>query len=568
MNASGLLRVSTVLPIGALLILSGCGGGGSSAIRPDLPDQPVDPGPPMQAMSPLSLGQITQSIDNPSAQDLLEHWNDPDVLREATEISQLSENAISARIATLKSIFQAPVTRLDQSRTLLRNVDAEAVTVIGARGGITYGQWKGGPAGSLDIDFDYRFAPELDESERAYIERAGKSWSWRLADDFGTHTVPAGQLVDRGRVIGGISVDELRLDQAVTMDGLTIFVDRHDGTAWSNGNWMDFRSDVRAQNDFEPSLGSIRLGKHRFDQVSNRGNFDLVSIIAHEIGHALGISLGNNNIPFYDALVDEVEGTFNGPSAVVANGGDPVPFQWLDANRQPVEPGTSGASIDDAHLGPCTSVMSYCRFDNDLYAPSELDFAFLEDIGYDVRNAGTVLEPEVYGFGAWGRYSSWGAGVERTIAYEQRRSGNIHNVVAHDTFRAGADAFGVAPGVDFAVAHQGVGGSVSWSGSLLGVDLGQRMLPPVFGDAELNVELSDLTGTARFDNLTVVVDGMASAFRAPQIEYSFDVTGNTFADDGGRIAGGFFGPAHEEMAGVLNDRSAGVNLLAGFGGAQ
>ena len=159
MNASGLLRVSTVLPIAALLILSGCGGGGSSAVRPDLPGQPVDPSPPMRAVSPSSLGQITQSIDNPLAQDLLEHWNDPEVLREATGISRLSGNAISARIATLKSIFQAPADQLDQSRTLLRNVDAEAVTVIGERGGITYGQWKGGPAGSLDIDFDYRFAP-------------------------------------------------------------------------------------------------------------------------------------------------------------------------------------------------------------------------------------------------------------------------------------------------------------------------------------------------------------------------------------------------------------------------
>ena len=111
-------------------------------------------------------------------------------------------------------------------------------------------------------------------------------------------------------------------------------------------------------------------------------------------------------------------------------------------------------------------------------------------------------------------------------------------------------------------------GSVSWSGSLLGVDLGQRMLPPVFGEAELNVELSDLSGTARFHDLTVVVDGKSSAFRSPDLQYGIDVASNTFSDADGHIEGRFFGPAHDEMAGVLHDTTSNVNMLAGFGGAR
>ena len=57
-------------------------------------------------------------------------------------------------------------------------------------------------------------------------------------------------------------------------------------------------------------------------------------------------------------------------------------------------------------------------------------------------------------------------------------------------------------------------------------------------------------------------------FRAPNLNYAIEVTGNSFSDSGGRIAGGFFGPAHEEMAGVLRDEAPNVNLLGGFGGKR
>lgn len=58
------------------------------------------------------------------------------------------------------------------------------------------------------------------------------------------------------------------------------------------------------------------------------------------------------------------------------------------------------------------------------------------------------------------------------------------------------------------------------------------------------------------------------AFRATNLVFDIEVTGNTFSDSGGRIAGGYFGPAHEEMAGVLRDEASNVNLLGGFGGTR
>ena len=144
-------------------------------------------------------------------------------------------------------------------------------------------------------------------------------------------------------------------------------------------------------------------------------------------------------------------------------------------------------------------------------------------------------------------------------------------VVAHDTLQAGADAFGQAPtssldelhgksGTDSPGSEKLLQAEVAWSGTLIGVDLGQDTLPPVFGDAELRVELSTLTGTASFDALTVHVEGQSDDFRKTQLEYDIAVTGNSFSDGDRRVRGGFFGPAHEEMAGVLDDRALDVNL--------
>ena len=134
-----------------------------------------------------------------------------------------------------------------------------------------------------------------------------------------------------------------------------------------------------------------------------------------------------------------------------------------------------------------------------------------------------------------------------------------------DTLCAAADAFGTAPATNLA-ASTILEGDVSWTGSLLGVDTAHVALPPVFGDAVLRVDLASLAGTARFDNLAVDLEGVSRSFRMSSLDYAVGITGNGFSDEEGRIMGGFFGPGHEEMAGVLDDRD--VGLLAGFGGSR
>ena len=511
--------------------------------------------------TPAFESTSTFERDNPTAEDLLDHWNEPEQLRMALGLSAVAAVDIAGRREALADLIKAAGGASGGTGTRLRNVQPNSIEIIGERNGITYGRWTGGPAGTLNIEFDWRFTPNLDAETRAMFERAGKSWSWRLADQFGLHTIERGtdvSLPDRPR---------LTLFEDVTTDGLVIFMDHYDETTESRGRHLEASRSALRENDFEPFLGTILLAQSRIDEVPTRGSARLISLMAHEIAHVIGISkrLGDmaDFADFYDSLVDDVNHTFTGPNAVAANGGKPVPFQW-QIGRNRVPPFTPEGVVNRGHLDVSDSITSYRRRHVDRFEPSELDFAFLKDIGYEVLDAETSEQPEVYGFGAWGRYSGWGTAVARTINHDVE--GN--DVVTEDRLHASADVFGVAPAANLGEIRTSMQGNVSWSGSLLGVDLGRPMLPPVFGDAVLHVDLSSLRGTAVFDGLTTHVSGESSAFRSPRLEYAIGVAGNSFSDDDDHVRGGFFGPAHEEMAGVLDDRTDAVNLMAGFGGRR
>ncbi len=496
----------------------------------------------------MFVAQGTDERGNPSAEDLLDHWNQPEPLRTALGLSAVNAADLANRQHALgELIINRAGGNPDETGTLLRNVRPEDIEIIGERNGITYGRWKGGPAGTLNIQFDWQFAPNFDDETRARMERAGKSWSWRILDDFGPHVVRDGRVVRR-RIFPGMETLSVTYDEDVTVDGILIVMMAPGDTDFSNAGYA---AAELTSDDITPWLGALMLSSrhgHRTD------------VMAHEIGHVLGLM--ETPAPSVGRYTNRGNETFIGPESQRANGGQPVPFQWLDQDFNHVAPNTPGAKVDYTHPGVCASIMAYCSDSREIYQPSDLDFAMLDDIGYEILDAATASEPELYGYGAWGRYSAWGAGVERTIDYQ---SGNV--VTAHDTLRAGADAFGVVPGVGLAESPAALQGAVTWSGSLIGIDLGQQMLPPVFGNAELEVELSTLQGTAVFDHLTVHVDGVASAFREPGLEYAIGVAGNAFSDLNGRVRGGFFGPEHEEMAGVLDHRDT-VNLLAGFGGRR
>ena len=523
------------LPTLALLgfgFLTSCGGGGGG---PDV----APPSVGMLDGAPPVISTIHHR-DNVSAQDLRDHWNDPAPAQAALGLAAVPAD-VAARKATLSTLLAGAGEDAAVGGTLMRNIRPQQLEVIGERDGITFGQWKGGPAGTLNIEFDFQFAPTLDPHSRALMERAGKAWSYRLADDFPPRVIEAGagptpeSVYPRDTIADDILVTVIHADRPAPVT--------------SGGGWWRVEE---TGTDFEPYGGLVQMGR---DDLTS-GDAWAAHIMAHELGHALGHGFGGELPPTKARYVDRERHVFTGPAAMRANGGQPVPFQWLDERRSAVPPGTPGAEIDYAHIGIVDTLMGYGG--PEILTPHEIDFAVFDDIGYDVLPASVTDDLELYGYGAWGRYSAWGAGVERDLDVD----------ALSDRLGASADAFGLAPQTTLAEANAGVTGRAVWSGALLGVDIGSAKLPPVFGDAELGIDLETLDGTAAFDNLTVSADGTNRAFRAPQLEYGVTVAGNYFADDENRLAGGFYGPNHEEMAGVLHDRAPGVNLLASFGGIR
>lgn len=536
--------------------LYGCGGGGG--------DGPVTGGGTTMPEGDTPQPHVTGWRNNSTAEDLLDHWNDPEALRSILSLSPVSQADVDSRKTLITELIDAAGTDPATSGTVLRNVDPDDVEIIGERDGITYGQWNGGPAGTLNVEFDWQFAPNISSSVRAQTERAGKFWSRRLLDNFGTHTVAAGTEIYHEGEHSGAESSTITYTEDVDVDGMIIAVHHLTMDEHSSAGPQDAEI---TENDYEPWLGSMALSQINMDERQTIGNWWFVFVLGHEIGHVLGFAdfQGSWDVPSVERHINRQDATFEGPEAQRANDGNPVPFQWLDSERNAVPPNTPGSTLDYGHLGVCSSIMAYCANPREVYEPSELDFAYLDDIGYDILDAGTASEPELYGYGAWAQYSAWGAGVERTLEYVD----DGLEVIARDQLRAGADAFGMAPSMTLAELHTPQSlGSATWTGSLIGVDLGSANLPPVFGDAELGVDLATLDGTAQFDNLTVHDDGEAVDFRSPSLMYDIEVTENSFADADGHVAGSFFGPAHEEMAGILNDQSSGVELLAGFGGTR
>ena len=522
---------STLVTALAAALTTACGGGGENPnLRPEAPE----------ATHAAVSARIERA--NTHAADLADHWTGADRLLEG--LGPVAEGdpteGLAAAIAGYDGAAPAGVTSL-------RAAGAHNVRAVGTRHGVTVGGWTSGPVGTMDIELYYDPSADVNDAEKATIERAAKAWSRYIRTEFDDRTVEAGTVVDKRafpptRLHADVEVDDLLVVVSTTTEGTL----SHGGSTGSS-----FRGDA-----FTPGTGFIHMN-------TARGHLQDNQVIVHEIGHALLYTEPTREgvrTPTRERFLS-AEGThFEGPEAMQANGGQPVPFQWVNAQNEPVAPGTPGAMVDPGHIGVCTSVMAYCA-DDDVVMPSALDIAWLRDMGYETYDEATALAPEVYGYGAWGRYSAWGVGVARTLTGFD---------AASDRLEAGAEAFGVVPETAFedAARASGLTGSVTWRGVLVGADIASEGLAPVTGDARLALDLATFEGTAGFENLRVHEDGETSDFRATALEYAISVEGNGFADADRRVDGAFYGPGHEEMAGVVNDGRSSVNLLGAFGGTK
>ena len=93
------------------------------------------------------------------------------------------------------------------------------------------------------------------------------------------------------------------------------------------------------------------------------------------------------------------------------------------------------------------------------------------------------------------------------------------------------------------------------------------------GAAGLSVDLAtlagqlDFTGLEYWDDAEPAAVGSGSRFGSGVLNYTVQVSGNTFAQTGGDagiVTGAFLGQGHEEMGGVLKRD----DLTAAFGGSR
>ena len=346
--------------------------------------------------------------NNRTAADLLDHWSHRQT-HGLVEGLSLIDPADGEDAADLRRLQTAA--RTDDEAVVAPDLqDDDEVRVLGARRGITYGRWTGGPADTLSIDFDLSRASwqmSNDPAFSAMLERAGKAWSHRIADTWSTWERRADTL--KGWLINGGNNTEVRVGATGEVStGLVIDVKDEDITAPGRA-----AGGTRPREAWEPRFGSIEIGRN---YLRDAGEASLFGTLTHEIGHVLGAWQGGATTERYAPYTDTEAGTWTGPNVEALHGG-PAPFQdavntydWVDGERDP-----EATEYDFAHSGVCASIMAYCHNRESLppFLPQAIDFAFLEDLGMTVTEE--TERPETYGLAGWTDFAAFTLAVSREL---------------------------------------------------------------------------------------------------------------------------------------------------------
>ncbi len=518
--------------------------------------------------------------NNPTAADLLDHWGHRRT-QGIVEGLALGTPASDADAADLTSL-QAAVQNRSQEEVAPDLQDGDEVHILGARQGVTYGRWTGGPADTLSIEFDLsirdatlRERPEIRAILEPILERAGKAWSYRIADTWATWELEEGDL-KFWLIDGAASHTPVYVGVGGEVStGLVIDVRDDDLPVYAAG-WANLATSPPRES-WQPRFGPLEIDTdHLLENLREDRTAALFGTLTHEIGHVLGSWTGGEETKKYADYTDTEAGTWTGPNVVALHGG-PAPFQdasnayaWIEGERDP-----SAARYDFAHSGVCASLMAYCGHSAALtpFLPHAIDFAFLADLGLTVTEE--TERPETYGLAGWTDYAGFAVAVSRGLQIDladpqphyHSGGGGWYALEVTDLLQAEVDAFGYRTNRWLGLSYPLVSslGEVHYAGGLIGAAIDYDWMPPVTGDANLAFDLDTLDGAASFTSLAVHSDGDAETFAGGALHYPFALSDNAIigTDDYSTLSANFYGPGHEEVAGTLLDPRAG--LLASFG---
>ena len=507
--------------------------------------------------------------NNVDADDLLDHWGHRPAELLSRQLSKAPEP--NEDVAEFKALLEA-ARRANTGPVTPDLQEDDTMTVLGHRRGVTYGRWSGGAADTLSIDFDYQGATSqvrYNKSFRVALERAGKAWSRRIADTWAEWERSQGDY--KVRLIGdyGLYGTEIRVGPGgETSTGLVIYVTGVELAATEAGRGGPHS--LRPGSDWEPHTGTVAFDN---DFIEEAEEASLFRTMVHEIGHVLGSWYGVGTGERLESYIDRETGTWIGPNVVAVYGG-PAPFQdnddsrgWYDGERK-----LDATNFDYAHAGVCESVMAYCGQSAGIpaFQPAEIDFAFLADLGLTIKQA--TDRPETYGFAGWMDHAAFTLSVSRELEVSLADPQPLYSISGArfesldtvDVLWAEADAFGDRSTHNLATSFP-LGGTVRYSGGLIGTAIEYPGFPPVYGAANLSIGLDSLTGKASFTSLGRVSNGTRYLFGGGSLHYPITVEDNAITHDapGASLVADFYGPGHEEVAGTLDDSRAG--LLASFG---
>ena len=197
------------------------------------------------------------------------------------------------------------------------------------------------------------------------------------------------------------------------------------------------------------------------------------------------------------------------------------------------------------------------------FLPHAIDFAFLADLGLTI--AEETDRPETYGLAGWTDYAGFTLSLSRELEialadpqpHYDGAVGRWQKLDVVDLLQVGVDVFGHR-----ATAAHGanLSGTARYAGGLIGTALDRSGLPPVTGDAGLALDLGTLDGTASFTSLLVYPDGIPETFAGGTLYYPFGLSDGVIVGTGAGLTlrADFYGPGHEEVAGLIHDPRAGL----------